>query len=181
MVLPLVAGLVLDVMRLWALHMWGVGLLEFCCQVVSNYLLEFAQTHVHWVSDTVQHIPQSSHSFCTYFWLHTGRDGCASWTWLLPACSSLTTRFGWDGKDHVIQFWNWKKRKWSCSSRVWLFATLWAVAHQAPPSMGFSRQEYWSGLPLPSPGDLPDPGIEPRCPSLQANALLSEPLAKSWN
>ena len=47
-------------------------------------------------------------------------------------------------------------------SRFRLFATLWTVAYQAPPSMGFSRQEYWSGLPFPSPGDLPDPGIEPR-------------------
>ena len=51
----------------------------------------------------------------------------------------------------------------------------WAVAHQAPPSMGFSRQEYWSGLPFPSPGDLPDPGIEPRSPTLQADALTSVP------
>ena len=49
------------------------------------------------------------------------------------------------------------------------------VAHQAPPSMGFSRQEYWSGLPFPSPGDLPDPGIEPRSPTLHADALTSEP------
>ena len=47
-------------------------------------------------------------------------------------------------------------------SRVWLFETPWTVAHQAPPSMGFSRQEYWSGLPFPSPGDLPNPGIKPR-------------------
>ena len=52
-------------------------------------------------------------------------------------------------------------------SRVWLFATPWTVAHQAPPSMKFSRQEYWSGLPFPSPGDLPDPGIEPRSPTSQ--------------
>ena len=59
-------------------------------------------------------------------------------------------------------------------SHVWLFATPWTVAHQAPPSMGFSRQEYWSGFPFPSPGDLPDPGIEPRSPALQANALTSE-------
>ena len=51
-------------------------------------------------------------------------------------------------------------------SRVQLLATPWTVAHQAPLSMGFSRQEYWSGLPLPSPGDLPDPGIEPRSPAL---------------
>ena len=47
-------------------------------------------------------------------------------------------------------------------SRVGLFATPWTVAHQAPPSMGFSRQQYWSGLPFPSPGNLPNPGIEPR-------------------
>ena len=49
----------------------------------------------------------------------------------------------------------------SCVSPVQLFATQWTVAHQAPQSMGFSRQEYWSGLPCPPPGDLPDPGIEP--------------------
>ena len=60
-------------------------------------------------------------------------------------------------------------------SRVQLFATPWTVAHQAPPSMGFSRQEHWSGLPFPSPGDLPNPGIEPRSPVLQADALTSEP------
>ena len=59
-------------------------------------------------------------------------------------------------------------------SRVQLFATSWTVAHQAPLSMGFSRQEFWSGLPFPSPGDLPNPGIEPRSPSLQADALTSE-------
>ena len=56
-------------------------------------------------------------------------------------------------------------------SRVRLFVTPWTVAHQAPLSMGFSRQEYWSGLPFPSPEDLPDPGIEPRSPALQADAL----------
>ena len=60
-------------------------------------------------------------------------------------------------------------------SCVWLFATPWAVAYQASPSMGFSRQEYWSGLPFPSPGDLPDPGIELRYPALEADALTSEP------
>ena len=51
-------------------------------------------------------------------------------------------------------------------SRVQLFATPWTIAHQAPPSMGSSRQDSWSGLPFPSPGDLPDPGIEPRSPAL---------------
>ena len=51
-------------------------------------------------------------------------------------------------------------------SRVQLFATPWSVAYQASPSMGFSRQEYWSGSPFPSPGDLPDPWIEPESPAL---------------
>ena len=54
----------------------------------------------------------------------------------------------------------------------------WTVAYQAPPSMGFSRQEYWSGLPFPSPEDLPDPGVKPRSPALQADALTSEPPGK---
>ena len=65
-------------------------------------------------------------------------------------------------------------------SRVRLFATPWTVAYQAPPSMGFSRQECWSGLPLPSPGDPPDPGIEPGSPTLQADALPSEPPGKPY-
>ena len=61
---------------------------------------------------------------------------------------------------------------------VQLFAIPWTVAYQAPPSMEFSRQEYWSGLPFPSPEDLPDPGIEPRSHTLQANVLPSEPPGK---
>ena len=53
--------------------------------------------------------------------------------------------------------------------------TLWSVAHQPHLFMGFPRQEYWSGLPFPSPGDLSDPGIEPRSPTLQVDSLPSEP------
>ena len=60
-------------------------------------------------------------------------------------------------------------------SHVRLFATPWIVAHQASPSMGFSRQEYWSQLPFPSPGDLPDPEIEPGSPALWADTLPSKP------
>ena len=63
-------------------------------------------------------------------------------------------------------------------SRVRLFVTLWTVAYQAPPSMGFSRQEYWRGLPFPSPGDLPDPGIESGSLARQVDALPSEPPGK---
>ena len=66
----------------------------------------------------------------------------------------------------------------SMLSHVWLFETPWTVAHQAPLSMEFSRQEYWSRLSFPSPGDLPDPGIEPRNPALQAISLLTEPPGK---
>ena len=58
-------------------------------------------------------------------------------------------------------------------SHVQLFVTLWTVVCQAPLSMGFSRQEYWSGLPFLSPGDLPDPGIEPRSPALEAGAWIA--------
>ena len=65
-------------------------------------------------------------------------------------------------------------------SHIRLFGTPWAVAYQSSPSMGFSRQEYQSGLPFPSPGDLPDPGIEPRSPTLQADALPSEPPGKPY-
>ena len=64
-------------------------------------------------------------------------------------------------------------------SRVELFVTPWTVAYQAPPSMGFSRQEYWNGLPFPSPADLPDSGIEPGFPALEADALTSEPPGKT--
>ena len=64
-------------------------------------------------------------------------------------------------------------------SHVRLFAAPWTIAYQASPPVGFSRQEYWRGLPFPSPGDLPDPGIEPGSPTLQADTLPSEPPGKS--
>ena len=62
-----------------------------------------------------------------------------------------------------------------CVSHVPLFVTSWTVANQAPLSMEFFRQEYWSRLPFYSPGDLPNPGIEPWSPALQADSLPSEP------
>ena len=68
-----------------------------------------------------------------------------------------------------------KVKSLSC---VRLFATPWTVVYQASPSMGFSRQEYWSGLPFPSPGDLLDSGIEAGSPAFQADALTSEPPGK---
>ena len=75
----------------------------------------------------------------------------------------------------------WALHQVKSLSRVWLFATLWTVAHLAPLSTGFSRQEYWSGLPFPSPGGLLDPGIEPRSPALQADALTSEPPGNNFS
>ena len=71
-----------------------------------------------------------------------------------------------------------ERKKVKSLSRVRLFATPWTAGYQAPPSMEFSRQEYWSGLPFPSPGDLPNPGIEPGSPSFQADALTFEPPGK---
>ena len=73
----------------------------------------------------------------------------------------------------------WVKVKVKSLSRVRLFATPWTAAYQAPPSVGFSRQEYCSGVPFPSPRDLPNPGIEPRSPAWQAGALPSEPPGKT--
>ena len=81
------------------------------------------------------------------------------------------------GREKVGMSWGSTRQevKVKSLSHVQLFATPWTVAYNAPPSIGFSRQEYWSGLPFPSPQDLPDPGIEPRSPSLQADTLPSEP------
>ena len=79
---------------------------------------------------------------------------------------------------------SWRlKVKGSVAHCVWLCTTPWTVACQTPLSMEFSRQEYWSGLPFPSPGDLPHPGIKPRSPALQEDSLPSEPPGKplgSW-
>ena len=99
-----------------------------------------------------------------------------------------------DGEDREIwcaavhgvaksQTWlsNWTRRfmLWVCVcllvTRPCLTVIPWTIAHQTPLSMAFSRQEYWSELPSPPPGDLPNPGIKPRSPTLQADSLLSEP------
>ena len=74
----------------------------------------------------------------------------------------------------------WKSMKVKLLSCVWLFVTPRTVVYQASPSMGFSRQEYWSGLPFPSPGDLPNVGIEPRSAALEADTLLPEPSGKPF-
>ena len=67
-----------------------------------------------------------------------------------------------------------------CFGHVWLFATPRTVVRLTPLSMGFPRQEYWSGLPFPPSGDFPDPGIKPKSPALRAHSLLSESPGKLW-
>ena len=79
-----------------------------------------------------------------------------------------------------LSYFIFEKVKVKSLSCVRLFVTPWTVAHQAPLSIGFSRQEYWSGLPFPSPGDLPDPEIEPGSSTLQADTLPSEPPGKPF-
>ena len=95
---------------------------------------------------------------------------------MFRCCSRLKgkNRTVWLGNKYWdLQLWvsEWVKLL-SC---VLFFATSWTLTYQAPLTMQFSRQGYWSGLPFPSPGDLPNPGIEPVCPALQADALPSEP------
>ena len=95
--------------------------------------------------------------------LHVTREGV--WMKPLPLCPIQPVHCTWGPV-------------WSACSHVWLFVTPGAVVHQAPLSMGFSRQEYWNGLPFPSPGDLPHPGIEAGSSALKAVSLPSVPPGK---
>ena len=110
----------------------------------------------------VKHLCMNLLATYIYIWHH----------WLHGRKSEWTLGVG-DGQGGLASCNSWGRKesdwvtevKWSevkSLSCVWLFATPWTVAYQAFPSMGFSRQEYWSGLPFPSPGDFPDPGIRPR-------------------
>ena len=82
------------------------------------------------------------------------------------------------GEYHSVEIGHMVKRRVKSLSRVRLLVTPWTIAYQASQTMGFSRQEYWSGLPFPSPGDLLDPGIKPGSPALQTDTLSSEPPGK---
>ena len=97
----------------------------------------------------------------------TKTDGC------LPVLDILDH----SGAFVKLFFLRWSRSVVSDSVTPWTVAY---QAYQAPPSMEFPRQEYWSGVPFPSPEDLPNPGIEPRSPALQADALLSEPPGKPF-
>ena len=96
--------------------------------------------------------------------------------WSLVPLPFLNPTFT-SGSSQFTYCWSLKVKVKSLS-RVRLFVTPWTVAYRAPLSMGFSRQEYWSGMPFPSPGDLPDPRIEPGFPALEADALTSAPPGK---
>ena len=91
----------------------------------------------------------------------------------------MVLMMSWTREDYKIQRKDYKALTTSKSvkllSRAQLFVTPWSVAHHAPPSMGFSRQEYWSGLPFLSPGDLADPGIEPASPAVAGGVFTTEP------
>ena len=134
---------------------------------------------------TWHHIPPSDEkvwlTYCVDYgnktFLHTGSrnvkwnqhsNGKSSKTGQNENCISLTKQFYCKEPE---------SESVKSLSPLWLFATPWTVAHQAPLSMEFSRQEYWSGLPFPIPRDLQDPGIGPRFPALQADSL-SEPQGK---
>ena len=105
------------------------------------------------------------HIFITYKTISFGRKSCQ----VILVVGKVTGL-----NEHVKE-----REKAKTLSCVQLFASQWTAAYQVPPSIGFSRQEQWSGLPFPSPGDLPDPGIEPRSPTLQADTLSSEPPGKN--
>ena len=128
-----------------------------------------------------------------YWWLWWNHFGffykiSSSWkncenTSFASLWSKTPKRNGKEFQRLTLKHWNRENSKESESKRqslscVQLFVTPWTGACQDPLSMGFSRQEYWSGLPLSPPGCLPNPGMEPRSPALQADSLLSEPPGK---
>ena len=111
-----------------------------------------------------------SHPVCTT----DNKPSCA-----LHLLGSFIGSRGFSSLERRPEFWVLQYVKVRSLSRVGLFMTPWTVAYQAPPFMGFSRQGYWSGLPFPSPGDLPDPGITPGSPTLWAGTLPSKPPGKT--
>jgi len=144
---------------------------------VHHQFPELAQSRVHWVGDAIQPSHPLSSPSPLAFNL-SQHQGFFQW---VSSSHQVARVLGKGYKWHLIHSSNQPtplKKKMKSFSRVQLFVTLWMVAYQAPPSMGFSRQEYWSGLPFPSPGNLHSPGIKPRFPALQADALLSEPPRK---
>ena len=138
----------------------GVGSLSILQGIFPTQELNWDLLHCRWIlyQLSYQESPIKTRVLCKYTFQQS-----LLWTWTL-ICYLIT--------------WPKERKKVKSLSRVRLFVTPWMVAYQAPQSMGFSRQEYWSGLPLSFPGDLPDPWIEPGSPTLQSDALPSEPPGK---
>ena len=148
---------------------------------VHHHLPEFAKTHVHWVGDAIQ--PSHPLLPCSPFAFSLSQhQSLFPMSWLFASGGQVLElqheSFQWIfGIDFL---WNWLV--WTACFPVvvllvtqsCLFLTPQTVAHHIPLSMGFSRQEYWGGLPFPSPRDLPDPGIEPGSPAWQSDTLPSE-------
>ena len=124
------------------------------------------------------HLPLTPHMFNSI--VPSAQSAWAALTSQAHLCSWNQANFRWiilSTSIHLADLTIYIPQKWS-RSVVSKSATPWTVAYRAPLSVEFSRQEYWSGLPFPSLGDLPDPGIEPGSPTLQADALPSEPPGK---
>ena len=160
----------------------------FCFGSIPSFFLElflFWSPVAYWMPTDLGSSSFSILSFCLFMlFMEFSRQECWSGIFYLPFTNFICWIFPcWDTwtcisekKNTLLPSKNillhttipsyYQKHKVKLLSRVWLFATPWTVPYQAPPSMGFSRQEYWSGLPFPSPGDVPDPGIKPRSPAL---------------
>ena len=124
---------------------------KFWFSIESMIIHTFSFQHFHWLFELIPIYPL--YSFCHCF-------GCVTQGQLLSYALSQVPCLQSESEVKSL-------------SPVQIFSSPWTVACQVPPSMGFSRQEYWSGLPLPSPGDLPDLGTETGSPTLQADALTS--------
>ena len=135
----------------------------FCC--LAQYL-----AHIRYSMDVV-----------TFTWLV---GGAQHYSWQKENKNNNNLWFITCFPIHLISFPTtlWNSCWWFSRQVVSSSCNAWTVAHQAPVSMGFSRQEYWNGLPFPSPGSLPDPRIQPGSPALQADSLPTELRGKSlWN
>ena len=143
----------------WVLYRWATGeeALLYRCDWLNHWSLKIDSTSSPSPLPGKKKFPEPHyHPTCCYAWFII--DNPSSWISLLCV--------------HVYTY----LESWSCS--VVSNSLQSHVAYEAPPSMEFSRQEYWSGLPFSSPGDIPNPGIKPRFPALQADALPSEPPGK---
>ena len=107
-------------------------------------------------------------------WANTFK--ASDWTWVPP--NFVGPKQGDSSRMEMFQKGAERKVKVLVTQLCLLSVTPWTITHQTPLSMGFSRQEYWSGLPFPLPGGIPDPGMKPGSPALQADSLPSEPPGK---